>query len=81
MSTSFIPKSTVYNKIPPFDKHSYSDWKSKAMEVLEFMDFDMLDVVKKVPIVAMHKSSNDGASSNKMKRKYVPTYNKEKKGC
>nr|KAJ0187178.1 hypothetical protein LSAT_V11C900480560 [Lactuca sativa] len=65
--------------VPPFDKHNFSDWKSKSMEVLEFMDFDMFDVVNKGPIVAMHQSSNDGASNSKLKGKSVPGYNKEEK--
>ncbi|XP_023739163.1 uncharacterized protein LOC111887229 [Lactuca sativa] len=49
------------------------------MEALEFMDFDMLDVINKGPIVAMHKSSNDGAFGSKLKGKYFPGYNKEEK--
>ncbi|KAL7601287.1 hypothetical protein Lser_V15G27061 [Lactuca serriola] len=32
------------------------------MEGLEFMDFDMLDVINKRVIAAMHKSTNGGAS-------------------
>nr|KAJ0201921.1 hypothetical protein LSAT_V11C600335680 [Lactuca sativa] len=35
------------------------------MEALDFMEFDMTDVINKVPIVAMHKSSNDGALGSK----------------
>ena len=47
--------STVYNKIPTFEKNNFFNWKSKAMEVVEFMDFNMLDVVNKGPIVVMHQ--------------------------
>ena len=79
MSTSFTPKSTICNKIPLFEKHKFFVWKSKAVEALEFMDFDMLDTVNKGRIAAMHQSSNDGASSSKMKGKFVPEYNKEEK--
>nr|KAJ0207541.1 hypothetical protein LSAT_V11C500277770 [Lactuca sativa] len=79
MSTSLTPKSIVCNKIPPFDKTNFSNWKSKAMEALEFMDFDILDVFNKGPIAAMHQSSNDGASNSMIKGKFVPGYNKEEK--
>ena len=49
------------------------------MEVLEFMDFDMLDIINKCPISAMHQSSIDGASGGKLKWKSIPGYNKEEK--
>ena len=49
------------------------------MKVLEFMDFDMLDVVNRGPIASIHQSSNNGASSNKLKGKCVPYYKKEVK--
>ncbi|CAI9296127.1 unnamed protein product [Lactuca saligna] len=79
MTISFTPKSTFCNKIPPFDKQNFSTCKSKAMKALEFVDFDMLDVISKFPIVVMPKSSNDGASGSKLKGKYVLGYTKKEK--
>ena len=79
MSSSLVPKSSICNKIPPLEQYNFSNWKSKAMKVLEFLDFDMLDIINKGPIAAMHQSSNDGASGSKLKRKYVTCYNKEEK--
>ncbi|CAI9277243.1 unnamed protein product [Lactuca saligna] len=77
MSTSLTPKSTICNKIASFDKYNFAAWKSKVMEALEFLDFDMLDVINKGSIATMHKSSYDGAFSSKLKGKSVPGYNKE----
>nr|KAJ0207840.1 hypothetical protein LSAT_V11C500261860 [Lactuca sativa] len=79
MSTYFVPKSSVCNKIPLFDQYNFSHWRSKAMKVLEFTDFDMLDVINKGPIDVMHQSSSNGASSSKLQGKFIPCYNKEEK--
>ncbi|CAI9284703.1 unnamed protein product [Lactuca saligna] len=49
------------------------------MEALEFMDLDMLDVVNKCPIAAIHQASSDGASGSKLKGKLVLGFNKEEK--
>ena len=64
MSTSYNPKSTSLNKIHPFD---------------ETMDYDMLDVINKDPIVPMDQLSNDNASDSELKHKFVPGYKKEDK--
>ncbi|XP_023756249.1 uncharacterized protein LOC111904752 [Lactuca sativa] len=79
MSTSYNPKSTAYNKIPQFDELNFTSWKSKAMDALEIMDFDMLDVINKGPITITNQSSNDGASDSKLKRKSISGFNKEEK--
>nr|KAJ0216835.1 hypothetical protein LSAT_V11C300126220 [Lactuca sativa] len=78
-STSFTPKSTVCNKIPSFDKHNFSAWKSKDMEALYFMDIVMLDIINKGHITVMHQSSSDGVSGSKIKGKPVPGFKKEEK--
>ena len=49
------------------------------MEALEFMDFDMLDIINKGPIAIMHQSSYDGACDSKLKVKSVSRYHKDKK--
>ena len=79
MSTSYNPKSSAFNKISPFDKLNSIDWKSKAMDVLEIMDYDMLDIINKGPIVVMNQSSNDNTSNSESNKKCVPRYNKEEK--
>ena len=79
MSSSYNPKSSVIRKIPPFDKQNFVAWKSKAMDILEIMDYDMLDVNNKGPIVSMHRSSTDNASFSGLKQKFVFEFNKEEK--
>ncbi|CAI9263832.1 unnamed protein product [Lactuca saligna] len=49
------------------------------MNILEFMDLDMLDIVNKGPILGTHQSSNNGACGSKLRGKFVPNYNKEDK--
>ena len=79
MSISLTLKSIVCNKIPPFVQQKFSTWKSKAMDALDFIDFDMLDVTNKGPITAMDESTNDGVSGSKVKGKSAPGYNKDEK--
>lgn len=76
---SFSPKSNACKKVPPFDEHNLSAWKSNAMEVIEFMDFDMLDIINKCPIIVTHQSSIDSAFDSKLNGKSVMGYNKVKK--
>ncbi|KAL4563399.1 hypothetical protein LXL04_027440 [Taraxacum kok-saghyz] len=43
-SSSYNPQSTSSSKILLFDPNNFPMWKTKAMVVLETMDYDMLDI-------------------------------------
>ena len=46
--------SSSGSKIPPFDEKNFLMWKSKAMIVLETLDYGMLDVIENGPIIPMY---------------------------
>lgn len=79
MYSLYNPKSSAASKIPPFDEDDFSIWKSKAMDILEIMDYYMLDVINKGPIAPMHHSTSDDVPSRGLKQKSMLGYNKEEK--
>lgn len=58
-SSSNPSKTTSSNKIPQFDVKNFTIWKSKAMMVLETMDYSMIDIVKKGPHIPTIQSTKD----------------------
>ena len=69
-SSSF--KSGSYDKIPPFDEQNFSMWKSRAITVLESMDYNMIDIITEGPYVPMFQPSVDNVSTGpkQMKEKH-----------
>ena len=43
-------------------------WKTKAMAVLETMDYDMLDIVTEGPHIPMFQPTKDGVATGEKKR-------------
>ncbi|KAI3752823.1 hypothetical protein L2E82_24860 [Cichorium intybus] len=58
MSSSF--SSTSNNKIPPFDANNFGMCKSKALMVLETMDYHMLDILKNGTYIPHFTITKDG---------------------
>ncbi|KAI3523649.1 hypothetical protein L1887_01928 [Cichorium endivia] len=63
MSSSF--SSTSSNKIPPFDANNFGMWKSKALMVLETMDYHMPDILKNGTYIHHFTVTKDGVPVEK----------------
>ena len=61
--------SSSGSKIPPFDEKNFLMWKSKAMIVLETLDYGMLDVIENGPIIPMYQPMKDGVKDGEPKEK------------
>ena len=61
--------SSSGSKIPPFDEKNFLMWKSKAMIVLETLDYEMLDVVENGPIIPMFQPMKDNVKDGEPKEK------------
>lgn len=68
VSSSYNPKSSAVKKIPPIDEHNFAMWKSKAMVVIETIDFDLLNIVDNGPHVPMYRPMVSNAPSGPMKQ-------------
>ena len=69
MSTSKNPKSFGLNNIPPFNEHNIVMWITKAMVVLETMDYEMLKIVEKGPHIPMYQPMVNNFIIGPLKRK------------
>ena len=74
MSSSYNPKLSYVNKIPPFNEYNFKMWKSKPMFILETLDFDMLNIVDNGPDVPMYQPSVNNAHVGPMKQKTKTRY-------
>lgn len=79
MSSYYNPKSPAISDIPFFNEHNFAALKSKSINVIEIMDYDMLDVMNKGHIASMYLSSSNDVCFNGLKQKSMPTYNMEEK--
>ena len=61
--------SSSGSKIPPFDEKNFLMWKSKAMIVLETLDYGMLDVIENGPIIPMYQPMKDNVKDGEPKEK------------
>ena len=70
-SSSSVPQftSTSRSKIPTFDEKNFLMWKSKAMVVLETLDYAMLDVIENGPIIPMFQPMKDNVKDGEPKEK------------
>lgn len=55
-SSSNLSKTTSSHKIPQFDEKNFTIWKSKAIKVLETMDYSTLNIVNGGPYAPMYNS-------------------------
>ena len=79
MSSSRNSKSFSLKKIPPFDEHNFSMWKTKAMVVLETMDYEMCKIVEKGPHVPMYQTMANNAQVGPLKQKPETNYDDDDK--
>ena len=61
--------SSSGSKIPPFDEKNFLMWKSKAMIVLETLDYGMLDMIENGPIIPMYQPMKDNVKDGEPKEK------------
>ena len=69
MLTSYNPKSFGLNNIPPFDEHNFAMWNTKAMVVLETMDYEMLKIIEKGPHIPTYQPMVTNALVSHLKQK------------
>ena len=67
VSSSF--KSGSYDKIPPFDEQNFTMWKSRAITVLESMDYPMFEIITKGPSVPMNQPVNNNVAVGEKQKK------------
>ena len=72
VSSSF--KSGSYDKIPPFDEQNFTMWKSRAITVLESMDYHMLDIITNGPHVPTYQPTNDNVAAGERQKKEVHNF-------
>ncbi|KAL4583580.1 hypothetical protein LXL04_008158 [Taraxacum kok-saghyz] len=78
-STTYNPQSTSSSKIPLFDSNKFPMWKTKAMVVLETMDYDMLDIVTLGPHALMFQPTKEGVAEGERKQTPKHDYTAEDK--
>ena len=66
-STTYNPHPTSSHTIPLFDANNFPMWKTKAMAVLETLDYDMLQIVTEGPHVPMFQPMKDGVAAGEKK--------------
>lgn len=79
MYSLYNPKSSAASKIPPFDEDDFTMWKSKAMYILENINYDIHDFINKGSIASMHHSTSDDMPSDRLKHKSMSGYIKVEK--
>ncbi|KAL4562223.1 hypothetical protein LXL04_034421 [Taraxacum kok-saghyz] len=66
-SSTYNPQSTSSTTIPLFDPNNFPMWKTKAMVILETLDYDMLDIGTIGPHVPMFQPTKDGVADGEKK--------------